>query len=45
MLKYDPNVYDMQNIREMFTRYTKRAETEAVGAGGRLQYIIIDMSS
>lgn len=38
-------VHTVQNIREMFARYIKRAEAEVVGAGGRLKFIVIDLSS
>ena len=35
----------VQTIRDMFNRYTKRANAEAAAASTRLQYIVIDLSS
>jgi len=35
----------VHTIRDMFNRYTKRANAEAAAASTRLQYIVIDLSS
>jgi len=35
----------VHTIRDMFLRYSKRADAEAAAAGTRLQYIVVDLSS